>query len=344
MSALTFLTGLAAAELPGAVSFVPARCLRRRLHSWQCRRCVDACPREALSFHDNKIHFDRDRCSGCLACSASCPNDAFEFDGFNLERVLQSLPAQEETVISCQRQKQMHPQEHVIPCLGGLDTAHLLFIGMKLTGRAIFNASACQSCENAAASRRFAGLVSLLQDADNGALNAELVIRAEAQNYAAISPGTRRSFLAGVRKGLTAVLADRLCESAEESGDVAEHRRIPKKLKLVRGLLHKLEQKQVEFVTSMCLFAIHIGSECTACPLCKGICPTGAIRIDKSGTDKAVKIDTTRCSGCGLCASFCRLGALDLEEPRGRKRCSSAVVRCETSSLPEQVLVKCPEQ
>ena len=81
-------------------------------------------------------------------------------------------------------------------------------------------------------------------------------------------------------------------------------------------MLENLEREQAEIVSSLCLYDIKVSDACTACPLCKGICPTGAIRIETSGKDKSLMIDTTLCSGCGLCAEFCRHGAIELHKSK----------------------------
>jgi len=53
--------------------------------------------------------------------------------------------------------------------------------------------------------------------------------------------------------------------------------------------------------------------------MCKGICPTGAISMEKVDEEKSLVIDNTLCSGCGLCVTFCKNDALRLHYPEGLK-------------------------
>lgn len=281
---------------------------------------MDSCPGAAISVHDNQIRFDGDKCSGCMLCCASCPNDAFEFEGFDLEQGLQSLSKQQETVISCSRRPQVHPEEFVIPCIGGLSLEHLIYIGVALTGRVVFDMSLCGTCENESASRRFTALVSSLEGAGKEKLNAELTILTNTGDTRASCSETRRSFLAGIGNSLVTAVASRHGGDSGKSGDaVGRKRRVPNKVLLLKTLQGDTDQLRQELISSMCLHRIQVNGNCTGCPLCKGICPTGAIKIDTSGREKSLMVDHTICSGCGLCVAFCKHDALTLHKPARAK-------------------------
>ena len=55
--------------------------------------------------------------------------------------------------------------------------------------------------------------------------------------------------------------------------------------------------------------------KCFQCGACTGICPTGALSIQRP--DMAVLFDADKCSGCGLCVAVCpvRAMAVCLEQP-----------------------------
>jgi pyruvate formate lyase activating enzyme len=46
-----------------------------------CKMCLEACPHGALSFSDQQIVIDRDRCEGCGSCADICPSTAMELLG-----------------------------------------------------------------------------------------------------------------------------------------------------------------------------------------------------------------------------------------------------------------------
>lgn len=51
-------------------------------------------------------------------------------------------------------------------------------------------------------------------------------------------------------------------------------------------------------------------AKCIGCGSCAGMCPVGAISMDKDG--KYV-IDKTKCISCGTCASVCPMGAISAD-------------------------------
>jgi heterodisulfide reductase subunit A len=50
-------------------------------------------------------------------------------------------------------------------------------------------------------------------------------------------------------------------------------------------------------------------AKCSACGLCRQVCPYQAI---SPGADGIAMVNEALCKGCGVCVSSCRSGAVDL--------------------------------
>lgn len=63
------------------LAFNEKKCLTAR----SCRRCLDACPQQALSVGDNeKIIWDASVCDQCLKCAEVCPTHALNVYGYEI--------------------------------------------------------------------------------------------------------------------------------------------------------------------------------------------------------------------------------------------------------------------
>jgi ferredoxin len=256
-----------------------------------------------------------------MLCSTFCPNDAFEVKGYDLETRIQSLPPGEDLILSCPRATQIDLDELIVPCVGILSPAHLLALFLKRSGRIIFNVSACEFCENRAAAEHLESQVDSLGKYLHDLIKADLILlKTSMETTARPAVETRRSFFKEMKEGLVLAVRSRLPGLENDPGDGASrNRRVPGRVKLVRDLLKQLEQTKKDIVASLYLYQVQINEDCTLCPLCKGICPTGAIRMEKVDEEKSLVIDNTLCSGCGLCVTFCKNDALRLHYPEGLK-------------------------
>ena len=130
----------------------------------------------------------------------------------------------------------------------------------------------------------------------------------------AIDKRDRRAFLKNIRDLATDISKRSL--SAKRIGPAGEPhngRRVPFKTKLVRKMHTTGEGNVQKKILGLFGYTLSVNAHCNCCPLCKGICPTGAIQIDRDGQGKNLKFDTLDCSGCGICVEFCRKKAILLE-------------------------------
>ena len=299
--------------------FARDRCLRKRLNSFACRSCVDSCAAGAITLRGRAIDFEPGACTGCMLCTTACPNDAFTFSGFDAGSPGFLKAAAELTVISCPRQERLHQEERRIPCLGGITVEHLLALALEPTGRAVtaLNVSSCTTCENSRGVKRFLHRLARLEEEAGSLFKRKCIVITEKKELnPLLEPSVRRLFLTSLKDTLLTTIGSPFSFSFD-SPPQAERtsRRIPVRVRLKKKLLERLEPEQRESLSALLDHRLDVSGACNLCPLCTGICPTGAIRVVRIAGHKELTFDTTLCSGCGLCVSFCKKKALSLETP-----------------------------
>lgn len=251
-----------------------------------------------------------------MRCTTVCPNDAFIVPEKSFESALLATRQDKDLIVSCERQVQIHPDECLTPCLGSLSMEFLLTLGMKRCATTGFNLMGCDGCENQPAADFFESSVLYLQDQAEVLFKTKFFIIRDPQDVPAVHADYRRSFLAGLKSRLVAAVgADFSRSSAEVEENPGQSRRVPKKVGLIRNALVQANSEQQKIISRIFIGAVVVDEKCKLCPLCKGVCPTGSIRTDRSGRGKTLIIDNSLCSRCGLCVIFCKQDALTLVQP-----------------------------
>ncbi len=316
MSSLSLIQKLASHSSRQTADFAPERCLRKRLNRCDCSNCRDVCSAGAISLRDSRISLDARSCSGCMLCAAVCPNDAFTFPEFDSESFCCSEDNAELFVVSCNRQSQIYPEERLVPCLGGITIEHLLALNICGESALAFNVSSCTGCKNYHGVTEFLRRLAWLKQESGALFKRKHIIIKEQQEVVAFNQSARRSFLSGLKERVYETIGSQLSFQTESSGPAARSsRRIPARVRIKKHLMEKVASEDREALSRLINHRLIINEACNLCPLCKGICPTGALTIERTEEKKELTFNATLCSGCGLCVSFCRQKALSLKRP-----------------------------
>lgn len=314
---LSLLKNIQVEPLP-VVHAAPERCLRRRLSTCDCRLCLDVCASGAISFDTRQLQLDPDTCTGCMACVAVCPNDAL-VGAYELEELLAKVREQAEKrlVISCIRQKRRFTEEFAVPCVGLFGEEALVALGRSGCRSIEFDLGGCPDCDNRQAAARFVSVLGRVSELAAQVMSTELAISDATLRETAEEEPDRRSFLADVRARLAAfsLVTPDLSGFRSSRRERSIGRRLPKRVKIIERVIADAGGESRQQLLALCTPRITTGPACNCCPLCTGICPTGALRVSGSGEEKRLSFDRTHCSGCGLCQSFCRKAAISLYLP-----------------------------
>jgi len=291
---------------------VPQRCLRKRLNTNNCSRCLESCSSGGLYLRGREIVLDKNCCTGCMRCVAVCPQDALT-STFDADGLLAYLDQKTDVRISCGRQRRFHPDEVIVPCTGVLSKPVLAAMGFRASGSVIFNLAGCVECPNHQSSEVFKKDLFEVVDTLSDVLKSDLII-SETNREADLAETDRRSYLTNLRNSFSKASKSHFTfEVKSVEPEPAGSRRLPQKTKLVQDIIRRGDAVSRKRLLSLFGNSLSVNQECTCCPLCKGICPTGAIKIERSEQGKKIKFQMLNCSGCGLCVEFCRKDALILE-------------------------------
>lgn len=78
MSLIDGLLSMLSAMESDVLAVHEERCISVRNRNASCLRCVEACTSGALSYQDNQMKVEPDRCIGCGTCATACPTCAIE--------------------------------------------------------------------------------------------------------------------------------------------------------------------------------------------------------------------------------------------------------------------------
>jgi ferredoxin len=293
------------------VEFIPQRCLRARLNSSDCRRCLDGCAAGALSLDMGKIHLRSSLCTTCLRCIARCPNEAFG-PGFDPKAALAEAGTAATLLFSCSRQARTEAAEVVLPCLAVFSPVVLLYLACCGPAKIIFNTVDCPGCVNRAGVAAMIADLERIRQFVGPAARTELRVMGGCQGGELVHPGgNRRSFLVDLKKRALAFCAVGVAGGEVDAPDTAGRKRtITGDGRLLADMVRR--EPQAMTLLSSILPQARVSANCSPCHRCSGICPTGALRLVTDGQEKKLQFQPLACSGCGLCASFCKAGALEL--------------------------------
>jgi ferredoxin len=302
------------AETKPAVLFKSRRCLRARFSGSNCLACVVECQSGALIHTGKTISFDAEKCSGCLRCTAVCPNDAFT-DNIDLELLLETVRTREKIVLSCQKGCQFE-EKIQIPCIGFLSEPLLAAINALSSKEVILDVRPCRGCVNEHCLNVIRTRLSLITHKDQSGISPKITLVRDSKDIPGLDKGTaRRLFLKKTGKiiaDFSTELGGAACSmGSPESSDMKSPAKDQQALKIAREYVG--DENIVKNLYHY-LFWITATESCTRCPLCSGMCPTGALKRKKKDGSNHLSFTSENCSGCGLCVEFCKNNVLTLRQ------------------------------
>lgn len=302
------------------ISFDGAKCLRSRLNTYNCDRCVTSCRQNALTFNNRSVCFSEEKCTECMVCIAECPNDAFSC-GFEFSALLSVVSISDKdqpAIVGCGKYSAVK-NTTVIPCLGLLSEPFLAAMHSVTQHDFFLDVSNCADCKNGAIldilHKRIQAIIKKLGK------SAHLKIRYAVNNdfCQTTKEQQRRFFLNRLKESVVSIGRDASVELCEIS-DTLESKPLYNKdsnktwswLNTAISMLSDDAENKKKLLYSY-FYSLKCNDVCTLCPSCSGMCPTGAVKRRTENEKKHLYFISAKCSGCGLCVEFCKKKALTLQ-------------------------------
>lgn len=299
-----------------APEFHRTRCVRYRYRYSECRRCLDACPQEAITLADDGLALDAAKCANCALCTTACRTAALA--PANLPRVdlLKQAIKAPRFAFACASSGES--ADATVPCLGAIDAAMLAYLGKRGIEIELRGAQHCQACEHGTRGAEMLAANTAardaLEDACGGETWAALIVAenveaAPAQDFRA---GRRQLFRRLLGKGVDevarAVAAPPLELPIADKAIRPGPWHVPEMRELLQIVSQRAEQETcaVPALPALPAASLRLARGCTHCEACIRACPTGALQVRESEEDWRFLFFADRCVGCGLCAEVCQ--------------------------------------
>ncbi len=301
------------AETESVLHFAQQACLRTRCNKNQCQSCLDECTTGALAINNRLISFNAEKCSACMRCVAVCPGAAFVTD-LDFISILKKIQQNNQIfVLSCKKE-QIFENQGFIHCLGALSLLLLAALNSLAKELILVDTTMCGSCINSHCRDKIKKSLEQLQDKVSVAGKpVQIRLISEESRLPFIDKQTAKRFFLKEAGGVIVELGKEALNKVSTKKKVLQqekHKEPPvNSVVLQFAYDHCKDLKQREILLSF-FHLVTIDAKCTLCPLCSGMCPTGALKRVRDDGEKQLVFRSGDCSGCGLCQDFCKKKAI----------------------------------
>jgi len=247
-----------------------------------------------------------------MLCSTICPNDALLPDVDISILLFNNLPISGTITFTCKHQQQYEDDEVVMPCLATLPAEALLYLCIaRVPTTFFFNAKRCSTCPNQKSFQIFKEIFETVSHATREFATSSLILQTH-ENDPPSEQSTRRVFLKSIKNAISSQRRNEDKARVEEGQSNPCNRSITKRRKIVKEAKKHISPSQRTLFSKLTENRMSINESCTPCNRCSGICPTGALRLQKSPEKKELEFSSEKCSGCGLCSAFCKHESISL--------------------------------
>lgn len=326
------------------------RCVQVRNKNAMCMKCASACTSGCISYNDNKLVIEQERCIGCGTCATVCPTCALEARhpsdaSLYAQCLTASKAARGIAVITCERlfraaQETVDPEKVVVvTCLGRVEESLIVRLVAAGVSDVVLVKGACGECEHAkgeACARSVCDTANTLLEAWSHAQCVRILdtlpveaclggcegkVHAQAASAAADDAAADDAAADDAAAAAPAAVAAKAPHEPSSYLKVMDDGTlphfIPDRRERLLDALAQIGQPARNATISTRLWG-HVSidaSLCTSCRMCATFCPTGAIEKfkEEDGTI-GVSHRAGDCVKCRCCENICPEGAITIDD------------------------------
>lgn len=348
MANVTGIFGLLEKLESADIAVHQSRCAVVRNRNATCMKCADACTSGCITYADNELTIDPEKCIGCGTCATVCPTCALEAQNPNdaelLRRAVAAMKAAEgEAVIACDQilaaAEGLYDPEKVVglPCLGRVDETLLVTLANAGATQVSLVKAKCDECPQKVGfytAEAVCKTANVLLETWNNNMRVTLVDKFPAAIRLKSEKGydyDRREFFSGMRGNAKEAAVKTTDHMVKDALGVEEQEQ-PKYIKVMADgtLPHFIPDRRERLLDNLAVMGepqdvmidtrlwghVVINTEtCISCQMCATFCPTGAIKkfTDEDGTF-GIEHSPSDCVKCRCCTDICKEGALWLSD------------------------------
>ncbi|MBT3359703.1 MAG: 4Fe-4S binding protein [Rhodospirillales bacterium] len=290
-----------------AVAVDRSRCVRHRCTRNECRKCLDVCPTDAITWSapgDNPgLSVNPDACTQCLRCLAVCPTAALKSPELSLPRILSELAAHAAPVLGCGGQPATEAHARM-PCLGYLAHPEVMaLLGLVYPEGLQINLTSCGDCANGHMVDGVREAHARLRDLVPGH-RIEMVHEQGELDFQAPSL-SRRQLFTFFRERTTRAAVTMVARLQSEKSQSYGNKQVPATRALLLKAMEGMPGESRRNIANQLFGRISFTPQCIRSEGCVGVCPTGAIQPADDDTQPPF-FDGDLCVACNSCQAFCR--------------------------------------
>ena len=298
-----------------AVRVVEDRCVVVRNRNSSCRRCVRACPADAITVRGNNVTLDNAACVSCGACTVVCPVEALvpldPTDAELASGAARSASALDGTVvIACARMAAKDladPSKYVtVPCMARVDEVMLVELAAAGAKRILLVDGTCRTCKYRDTSD---GVDQTVDEALEliEAMGGTATVRRVSEFPQEVLIEDKASLYGQERRGFFSRSTRKARQASVKTAEVMISKEFEQRMPSLRDRLGVTASGAMPWLVAQRRERLMDSLDELGAPA------KDVIDSRQFGT---VQIDLEKCNACGMCAVFCPTGALKKSDER----------------------------